>query len=340
MKKMEAKAPGVVKLFGEHAVVYGKLALGVAIDLYATARLTGSKRRELRITLLDLEGRAISLDENKLKDLYESYKKRKSISNYIEKNGKIDLEMLPYATIAARLANEFGLEVTEVEVEITSKIPKQSGCASSAACSTAFAVALIKNSGSELDDATVIDIARDGERISHKSEGAGRIDVATSYYGGYVSTAGEGRREQIKAIMDIILIDTGPKKSTAETVGTVRKLYDKDREATEKRLAEIEKCTIEGIKALSDEDLELAGRYMYRDHELLRDLGVSSKGLDKAVEIAKENKAYGAKLSGGGGGGLAIAVSKDPKILVKALMKERFGASIVGISFEGAKDFL
>ena len=34
---MQARAPGVIKLLGEHAVVYGKLSLASAISIYANA---------------------------------------------------------------------------------------------------------------------------------------------------------------------------------------------------------------------------------------------------------------------------------------------------------------
>ncbi|MFP3278671.1 MAG: hypothetical protein RXO43_03910 [Candidatus Micrarchaeota archaeon] len=45
---MQARAPGVIKLLGEHAVVYGKLSLASAISLYAHAK---QRRKEVNLQL-------------------------------------------------------------------------------------------------------------------------------------------------------------------------------------------------------------------------------------------------------------------------------------------------
>ncbi len=340
MANAEARAPGVVKLFGEHAVVYGKLSVAAAISLYSTVTVSERRGTDLRIALSDFSDFSVSLDKRRLGLLYTRYKNKKSLNDYASLNSDIDTKVLPFATIAARLTNEFGANILGREARITSEIPNQSGGASSAACSTAFTVAMLKSAGLELDDPTIIDVARDGERIAHLSEGAGRIDVTTSYLGGYVSTAKEGRREAIKTKINFVLIDTGPKKSTAETVGGVRKLYETDRENTERILGEIEECSVEGLKALSEGDLKSVGSWMYKDQELLRSLGVSSEGLDRAVELSRENGAYGAKLSGGGGGGLAIALSKTPKSLIRAMEEQGFKAYSAEVAFDGAKSYL
>jgi len=55
------------------------------------------------------------------------------------------------------------------------------------------------------------------------------------------------------------------------------------------------------------------GELMYRNHELLKKLSVSSEGLDKAVEKARTYGMLGAKLSGGGGGGIAIILADEGK---------------------------
>lgn len=340
MEGTEVRAPGVVKLFGEHAVVYGKLSVAAAIGLYATVRVTERRGSGLRIVLLDFSEFILDLDKRRLGLLYKRYKDRKNIKDYVLANNEIENSLLPYATIAARLSYEFGVDVLGKEVRITSDIPKQRGSASSAACSTAFTVALLKSEGRTLEDSQIIDIARDGERIVHLNEGAGRIDVTASYYGGYASTRDEGKREAIKTKLNMILIDTGPKKSTEEMVGNVKRKYETEKEKTEKMLNEIEECSVEGLKALAKGDLKVVGGFMYKDQELLSELGVSSPGLDQAVELARENGAYGAKLSGGGGGGIAIAISRKPKELIRIMEENGFKAYSADISLMGAKEYL
>jgi mevalonate kinase len=54
------------------------------------------------------------------------------------------------------------------------------------------------------------------------------------------------------------------------------------------------------------------GRLMTRNHELLVQLGVSTPRLDRAVQTALGSGALGAKLTGAGGGGCALALV-DPE---------------------------
>ncbi len=173
----------------------------------------------------------------------------------------------------------------------------------------------------------------------HKGEA---LMVITSFYGGFVSFSSEtgARKEQLGAITNLLLIDTGPKKSTATTVGHVSELYNNDRSNTEKLLGGIDACSRSGIAALAKGDMAVFGKCMYDDHELLRKLGVSSEGLDMVVEYAKEAKAYGAKLSGGGGGGLAIAVDNDLASLEGMLSSKGFSVSKAAVSSIGASNYL
>lgn len=332
---MRVKAPAVVKLLGEHAVVYGKLSLAAAVGLYAYADISRDKPGVLRITE---HGASAEFDRAKLNDLYESFSRRKSIADYIRKNAGMELVMLCYATIAARLMNEFKIDVLGKRVSMSSEIVAQKGYASSAARFTAFTRALLKYERARLDDSKFIDTVRDGERVAHRNENAGGMDVSTSYYGGYVSFSSKGgaKKEKISTRLKVLLIDTGPKKSTSETVAHVSRLYKRNRERVGRTMEQINECAREGITALRAGDVKRLGALMFKDQELLKSLGVSSKGLDKAVEVAKKAGAYGAKLSGGGGGGLAIAISGNLKKTADALKASGFDVSVSGIARQGA----
>ena len=65
-------------------------------------------------------------------------------------------------------------------------------------------------------------------------------------------------------------------------------------------------------------DLEALGKDMNRAHELLGKLGVSTPLLDALCDVARKLGAYGAKLTGAGGGGSVIAIApkdREPEIL-------------------------
>ncbi len=304
------KAPAVVKLLGEHASLYDKIAVAAAVSIYAEA--TVSKYTEGRF-LIELPDFKLSKEfgEKQLNDLFSEYKKQ-DIKTYYETSA-YDKVILPYATIVARLLNEFGERVLGRKAIISSKIPAQSGLASSGACSTAFTKALVKSAKLIIEDPEIIDVIRDGERVCHKNKNAGGIDVNTSYFGGIVMFApNKTKKIQMGLDLTLLLVNTGPKKSTAEMVAHVAELYKKDKENTQKILDAIGECSIQGIEAIKNLDVVALGDAMFKDHELLRQLGVSANKLDEVVYTAKESGEFGAKLSGGGGGGIAIVLSKNP----------------------------
>ncbi len=336
---MIVKAPGVIKLLGEHAVVYGRLSLAIGINLYAKASFRETKEVSLTIDVPDLGAKGV-FTKNDLSSIYDSYKSRKSISDYVSKNNGV---LLPFETIAARLLMEFGIDPTGASVELSSEIPIQKGLSSSAALSTALAVGLVRRSGVRLSDKDIIEVARDGDRIIHRNENAGRIDVSTSYYGGYTTFSSEqgAKKEEMNTELRLLIIDTGPKKTTAETVEHVAELYKNDKEGMVSIFDQIHESSMKGVEAIKKADITLLGNLMYNNHQLLQKLGVSSEGLDRTVRIAKEENAHGAKLSGGGGGGIAIVLfGKNKERLISRLKEEGFNVLETKISVGGAKIYL
>ena len=343
--KISVKAPGVLKLLGEHAVVYDYLAVAVAVDRYAAVEVDIGYAPDAVVFLEDL-GKTFRFTHADLLALYEKYKEigfgsKESIKRFKERSG-IEPEALPYAVILARLSHQYGINVGGLRVHLTSDIPMGKGWASSAACFTAFSLAIVHADNSKLEDADQLDVAIDGERINHGKPGAGRIDVSTSYYGGVVSVKKENgelraRREDVGIMPEIIAIDTGPEKSTEETTGIIAKEVDDNPTFAKPRLAGIGEFSERGLAALKDGNFEELGKCMNSCQRLLAELGVSSYGLFVATHTALEAGAWGAKLSGGGGGGVAIAIAPDINKLIAALKASRFDVSLVGISQIGAR---
>src|SRR5438105_862562 len=73
--------------------------------------------------------------------------------------------------------------------------------------------------------------------------------------------------------------------------------------ADDTRLAELGALTDTGTAALVAGDLAALGSAMDRAHATLAGLGVSTPQLDSLCEAARAAGAYGAKLTGAGGGG-------------------------------------
>jgi len=340
-QSITVKAPAVIKLFGEHAVVYGKLSVAVALALYAETTIKETEKDKFEIELKDLNKR-VEFTNNELEAIYDSYTKKESYDSFI-KNQKVEKEILPYAVIAGKIRKLRNISLVNTKVIIKSDIPIQKGLASSAACSTSFTIALLKYFNINITDNEAIELAREGDKVIHKSDGAGRIDISTSYYGGYVSYSTENgvKKEDINNAINLLLIDTGPKKSTAEMVGHVAELYKNNKEYIEGVFNEIEKCAKDGLKFLKEGNQAEVGRLLSKNHEYLSELGVSNDNLNKTVEIVKKSNGLGAKLSGGGGGGLAIAlVNGNENIIINNLKQEGFNVFKAPVSIDGAKTLI
>ena len=342
---MQVKAPGVIKLLGEHAVVYGYTCIAAAIDLYVNAEVSDIGDEEvLRITNSSPYNSKIALKKDALLELFERHERKSGMDEYVEGASSVVPGFTHFATIASQLYCKHAISPFGKSVKLTGNLPSQRGLASSAASSTAFLLSLIEASN-PLGEKELIDLARHGERVIHRNANAGTIDVSTSFYGGCVSysSLNGARKEIVGKEVGLIIVDTGPKKSTAEMVGHVAELHKANKESTDVIFNQIDRCSKRGIVALSKGDTKTLGECMYEDHDLLVQLGVSTPRLDKLVDIAKSNGAPGAKLSGGGGGGTGIVITDDStrtEAMVDEFRSNRVSLINAKISKNGAYDCL
>jgi mevalonate kinase len=347
MPETYATAPGVFKLYGEHVVLHGKPSAAMAAEMRAKVAIYDADSDGIEFELKDL-GKSEYLPAGHIKTLFLEYREATSgdadrVRDFVARAiGDVSAEALPYIIIAGRLMDESNTTISGKKVIVSSDIPMSKGLASSAACSVAFTMAMAKCLGIGLADEKLIDIARDGERIVHKNRLAGKIDVNASFYGGCVVYSDQSGvvRENLPKNIRILIVDTGPKKPTSETVRTVSERLEMDRAGTMRIFDMIEECTTKGISALRTGDLIDAGRCMYRNQELLKELGVSNPGLDAVVAKSKELGASGSKLSGGGGGGIAIVLSDDPARLSREFTSTGLKVYNVSMAESGAAAYI
>ncbi|MBI5619514.1 NUDIX domain-containing protein, partial [Candidatus Gottesmanbacteria bacterium] len=86
-------------------------------------------------------------------------------------------------------------------------------------------------------------------------------------------------------------------------------------------------------------DWERVGKLMDFNHEYLRDLGVSTEKLEDLILAAKKAGAWGAKLSGAGGGDCMIALARSEKREEISRAIEKTGGEVLDVSAhaEGAR---
>ncbi len=135
--------------------------------------------------------------------------------------------------------------------------------------------------------------------------------------------------------MTLVVGFTGNKAPTGPLVAKVKRYVDHTRFARE-IIDEIGDITLEGLQRMRSGDVEGLGRLMNRNHGLLAILGVCTPPLQKLVDAALPHS-YGAKLTGAGGGGSMIALTDAPEKVAEAI-KGRGGIPfIVGTGVEGVK---
>ncbi|HIH57647.1 MAG TPA: hypothetical protein HA287_04585 [Candidatus Poseidoniaceae archaeon] len=115
----------------------------------------------------------------------------------------------------------------------------------------------------------------------------------------------------------LVIGSTGIHAPTSEQVAKVATLLENQPE----KMREIETIGIvarRGIAALMNGDMESVGRAMSENHLLLRSIGVSCPELESLISAAAPTS-LGVKLTGAGGGGCMIALTRDPKTTSEAI---------------------
>ncbi|MFX1402150.1 MAG: mevalonate kinase, partial [Promethearchaeota archaeon] len=187
--------------------------------------------------------------------------------------------------------------------------------ASAAQC-TSLARALNEEFNLNLNDEKINDAAYAGEMAYHGTPSG--IDNTASTYGGliwFVKNLNGGKnvidRLTSAEKMNLVIADTGITASTAEVVSDVRRLKEKNQDKFKSIFKQYEKIAMNAKKALLKGKKNKVGKLMNQNHTLLQMLTVSGEINDKIVEIARNNGALGAKVTGTGRGGLVIALTSD-----------------------------
>src|SRR5205807_3794173 len=135
----------------------------------------------------------------------------------------------------------------------------------------------------------------------------------------------------------ILVCDSGVHRSTKALVRSVVKRSREQRDRFQTHLDEVTGISNAVVKALHSEDDDELGSLMNRNHELLRQIGVSTPGLERLVVVARKAGALGAKLTGAGGGGCIIALCDDKKDRSNIARKLRnAGGTIYNVSLEAS----
>lgn len=323
---MTAIAPGKAILFGEHAINRGQPALATAVGLYARCRVTAAMeqgfclRSGMRVE--HVSGAAVvalarAVDAQVYAGDYEAIRRLAS-SDYFAPAKYV------LATIVER-----GLP-GGLEIAWQSEAPSSSGLGSGGAAFVAMVAAL----SMFLPQAPALEEraawAHRGDLIAHGGV-ASALDTQTSLFGGVIRFTGQGLAETVACAPGLTLVigNTNVVAATSEVNSRVRRwLADRPRA----RMAYFEAIGALGRAALPllerGEWAEL-GRLFTLNQLILDKIGVGCPEANTLIDAALDAGAWGAKVSGSGGGGIMIAlVSPEARSAVAEAINAAGGTAL------------
>ncbi|HET7336444.1 MAG TPA: mevalonate kinase [Candidatus Nitrosotalea sp.] len=283
--KSVASAPGKIILFGEHFVVYGIKAILCSINKRITATSQFSDDKKIRIRSL-LGESEMGIESLNLESVQHKF-------------------MKPFFYIAQKAVKENSME-HGIEISIESEIPAGVGLGSSSAACVA-ATASVNGLFHKLPKDEVVKIAIQAERtIFEQNSGA---DSSVSTFGGLVSYDLKSGFQNISSRNDLsfVISNSTQVHDTQDVVRQVRNFKEENKELFNKLCNEEIEIVNNAIASLEKNNLSNLGLLMLRNHDLLKQIGVSTEKIDFLVNEAKKTS-YGAKITGAGGGGCIISL--------------------------------
>lgn len=292
---MKAIAPGKLILSGEHAVVYGRPALAMAVDRSAQCVITTQPLQQVSFDLPDFAEsgsftlRALTeLRTRVLRNYQQFLGGQLSIRDVLRK----PIELFEFAFI--NILDGLHLKLEQgLSIRTQSNIPIGCGMGSSAATVLCELRAIGHYFRVEFRPDWVLKYSLEAERLRHGY--ASGVDAHMSLHGGCaLFRNGEARSVPLPRVA-LYLVHTGvPQTGTGEAVVEVRRRF---RDAP--IWSEFEAVTLAMEQALRGDDLAAVQHAVRENHRLLVRIGVVPERVQRFVQDV-EARGGAAKVSGAG----------------------------------------
>ena len=323
-------------LFGEHAVAYGKLGIAAAIG-------------ESTIVELVKSGAGIRVSQP-FNPIYSSiskdelFKKLERFNQLYEAKDLVEIKKMSFLDsmhiVIAETMRRFGFEGMTISLQFDNKMK---GIGRSASIYSGIATAISAQLNANASKNVISEIAYLGDVIAHAGTPSG-IDTSTVTFGGYISyKKSDGSQPlSIDYSMPLLIVDSGELSSTKEAVSRVRIMREQNTAKIDGILEQIDGISNEALELLKKKNLEGLGKLASKNQELLRELDISTPKLEEILEIARDNGALGAKITGAGMGGCAIVMSRnatDSERLRNIYLASGYKAISTSLGTEGSRFF-
>lgn len=294
MNRVTVSAPGKLMLLGEHAVVYNHPCLVTAVD------------QRMRATVETLDVLEFQLEAEDVK--VTGYKKPLSelCVGDIPKGAK-------FVEVAIKNLNDKYSFKTGLRITTTSEFSSQFGFGSSSASTVCTVKAVSEIIGLNLSSKEIFDLSYKTV-LDIQGKGSG-FDVAAAVFGGtlYFVTGGKVIEPLNINSLPLIVGYSGVKADTVTLINKVKEPFASRQDRLNEIYSSIEGLVNEAKDALVKKDWAKFGELMNSNQEYLSELGVSIEKLDSMITGALSAGAYGAKLSGAGGGDCMIVIAPEDK---------------------------
>ncbi|HET6725550.1 MAG TPA: hydroxymethylglutaryl-CoA reductase, degradative [Gammaproteobacteria bacterium] len=283
-----AAGHGKVILLGEHAVVYNRHAIAAPVPLAIRARVEDSgEGTTFMIPRWGIEQR---------------------LNRGVEHPGSF-LQSL------GMILEKFGIGDRPLRIQVYPNVPRAMGLGGSAALAVAVIRALDRHCRLNLSDDDICQLSYECEKVAHGTPSG--IDNTVATYGRTLLYR-RGEPPLVKPLklnepLPLVIGLSGVESLTAKMVARVRRAWERNKTLYERIFDDIDALTLQGMAAIEAHDLEQLGELMNICQGQLNALQVSSWEIEELIQVARDNGAVGAKLTGGGGGGSMIALCPDDR---------------------------
>jgi mevalonate kinase len=292
---MQVKAPGKLILSGEHAVVYGRPALAMAVNRYATVTMGENAPSSIALHLRDLAHRSeLSRDrlhrfKERIKQKYQRFLRGEYT---IRKVLRKPFELAQFAL--GLLSEALPMQLPDgTAIHVQSNIPMGCGMGSSAATILCVMVAVSRYLQIPLSKETLFELALVAERAQHGHSTG--LDLQVIMQGGCLYSHGETKTQQLVPHLPLYLIQTGsPANTTGECVERVASHFQSPHLGDD-----FEAVTNNMSQALMQQDWLQLKEQIQHNHRLLSRIGVVPERVCQFITEV-ENIGGAAKICGAG----------------------------------------
>ncbi|MBU0678830.1 MAG: hypothetical protein KJ626_12025 [Verrucomicrobia bacterium] len=307
---MKAIAPGKLIISGEHAVVYDKPALVLAVDRHATMTVESREQPGISLHLPDWGG-GREVTPHQLTSLMKHLRSR--YGKFFEGTRDIASVMhdpSDFFAFAAGLLLEQSDYAGGLDIRFSTDLPVGCGMGSSAAAAVSLLTALAAELHMELTPGQIYELALQTEKLQHGRPSG--VDPYIAVHGGFVRfRTGEADPLPLPAL-DMWLINTGPpESSTGECVSAVRKKF-----GASSVWDEFEEVTMELEEVFRRESPIEVVELIRENHRLLEGIGVVPIMVSEFIADV-EASGGAAKICGAGAvkgetAGVVLIFSEEP----------------------------